>query len=62
MATKISPAEVQSALSGVEYPATKQELIGQAKDNNADDSVVNALQGLPNREFNSPADVTGELS
>ena len=50
-------AEIQQALKGMDYPADKQELMQQAKQNNASQDVMNAIQDLPEQKFNSPVDV-----
>lgn len=59
--------EVQKALSGADYPSSRDELVQHAKDKNADEGVVDALQRLPKQQYGGPdevssdiADVTGE--
>lgn len=49
--------EIQKALKGIDYPASKQELMQQAKQNNASQEVMNAIEDLPKQNFNSPVDV-----
>ncbi len=46
--------EVQRFLSGVDYPAGKQELVEHAQSQGASDDVVRALEGIPDREYNGP--------
>jgi hypothetical protein len=58
----ISPVEVQETLSGVDYPADKQQLMDMARDNGADQEVLDALEGIPDQEYGSPTDVTSALS
>ncbi|WP_298251418.1 DUF2795 domain-containing protein [uncultured Arthrobacter sp.] len=57
-----SPIDLQKALGGMEYPASKDDLVKHAKDNGADPSVMETLQGLPDRQFDSPADVNKDAS
>jgi hypothetical protein len=52
-----SPANVQKYLKGVDYPAKKQDLVNQAKQNGAPQEVVQELQRFPNQEFSGPQDV-----
>ena len=59
-----SPVGVQKYLKGVDYPATKDDLISRAKDNGAPDDVVRFLQRLPHDEYDGPDNVMkdyGEL-
>ena len=50
-------AEIQQALKGMDYPASKQELVQQAKQNNASRDVIQTIEKLPEQKFNSPTDV-----
>ncbi|MGZ7108593.1 MAG: DUF2795 domain-containing protein [Methanobacterium sp.] len=50
-------AEMQKALKGMDYTASKQELLQQAKQNNASKDVMNTIENLPEEKFNSPVDV-----
>lgn len=49
--------EIQEALKGTDYPADKNELMQQAKQNNAGKDVMNVIENLPEEKFNSPVDV-----
>ena len=55
---KTAPILVQKYLKGLDYPATKQDLINYAKNNGADENVISMLQGLRTNKFNDPADVS----
>lgn len=57
----INPIQVQRYLDGVEYPASKQDLMESARTEGADDSVIQALDSLPDQQFNSPVDVSQAL-
>lgn len=49
--------EIEKALKGMNYPASKQDLVQQAKQNNASQNVIQTIQNLPMDRFNSPTDV-----
>jgi hypothetical protein len=52
-----SPSNVQSYLSGVSYPATKQDLLKAGRQNDAPDEIIEILEGLDEEEFGGPQDV-----
>jgi hypothetical protein len=52
-----SPANVQKYLSGVHYPADKQDLIECARRNSAPDEVMQEIRQLPDEQFGGPQDV-----
>ena len=52
-----SPANVQKYLSGVEYPAEKQDLIEAARRNDAPDEVMQTIRKLPEDNYGGPQDV-----
>lgn len=54
--------KVQKFLSGVDYPATKEQLIEHAKGQHADDDALRALQGIPEREYDGPNAVSQEVA
>jgi uncharacterized protein DUF2795 len=57
-----SPAEVQKALKGADYPASRDDLIELARDNEAPDEVVDELEdNLEEEEYENPAAVMAEL-
>ena len=49
---------VQKYLGGIQYPATKQQLIKQARANQADDDALARLTGMPEREYSGPDEVS----
>lgn len=57
-----NPIELQKALGGVDYPASSQDLVDAAEGNGADDSVLDALRNLPDKEFESPVQVSEAIS
>jgi len=58
MADNPSFIEIQKYLSGVDYPASKQDLIDRARESGAGDEVMQALESLPDREFEGPTGVS----
>jgi hypothetical protein len=50
--------DVQKALNGASYPAVKADLLKTAKDNDADEDVMEALAALPDDPFDSAAAVS----
>jgi hypothetical protein len=52
---------LQSYLRGVDYPATRDELLEVAEENGAPDEILDALEDLPDDEFESPIEVQEEI-
>jgi hypothetical protein len=50
--------KVQKFLSGIHYPASKQQLIEHARGNKADDDAMEALKDIPEREYSGPDEVS----
>lgn len=59
---RISPVEIQRYLSGVNYPASKEDLIARAQDNDASQGIFDVLNELPDQEYESPAQVSKEIA
>jgi len=53
--------DVQKALKGADYPATRDDLVAQAESNGADAEVLDALRDLDGTSFDSPAEVMSGL-
>jgi hypothetical protein len=54
--------EAQKFLSGLDYPADRDEIVAYARSQGADDDIVHALEGIPDREYNGPNAVSEELA
>ncbi len=54
---KINPIELQKHLKGMDYPASKQDVISKAQENGADKELLSVLEGLDDQQFETPADV-----
>ena len=57
----INPIQIQKFLKGVNYPASKSDLLQNAEQQGADEDVRTALEQLPDEEYESPADVSKAL-
>lgn len=57
-----NPIEIQRHLSGVDYPASRDELVQTAEREGAADDVVEALRSLPDREYDSPTAVSSAVA
>ncbi|HEU5441524.1 MAG TPA: DUF2795 domain-containing protein [Ktedonobacterales bacterium] len=58
---RISPIQLQKHLKGVNYPASKRDLVAKAQQNNASAEIVQKIQHLPADSFNGPKDVMKAL-
>ena len=58
---KVSAAEIQVYLKGINYPADKQKVIQTARNNGAPENVMSFLNRLPERQYNYPTDVEVEF-
>jgi hypothetical protein len=56
-AMAVQVTEVQKALKGADYPASRDDLVSLAESNGADGEVVDALREMHGDAFDSPADV-----
>jgi hypothetical protein len=54
--------EVQKYLAGMNYPATKDELIDHAKKQGASKDVIDALSALPDGEYDGPNKVSSAVA
>ena len=57
----VNPIQVQKFLSGVDYPASKEEIVSTARDQGADDNVLSTLEQLGADNFNSPSAVSEDI-
>lgn len=56
------PVEAQNYLKGLEYPASKADVIDTAQDEGADDMLLDSMRDqLPEAIFDSPADLSQAL-
>ena len=50
--------KVYRFLRGIRYPATKQQLVDQARSNQADEEALSSLREMPEGEYSSPDEVS----
>lgn len=52
-----SPANLSYHLKGVDFPATREDLLRQVRANDADPDVVEVVESMPQQEYQSMAEV-----
>jgi len=57
----VNPIEVQKHLSGIDYPASKDEVIATAESNGAPQEIIDALQQMEGTQYDGPDDVQAAL-
>jgi hypothetical protein len=50
--------KVYRFLRGIRYPATKQQLVDQARSNRADEEALSSLREMPEGEYSGPDEVS----
>ena len=50
--------KVYKFLGGIRYPATKQQLVDQARSNQADEEALDSLRCMPEREYSGLDEVS----
>ncbi|MCC6312948.1 MAG: DUF2795 domain-containing protein [Thermomicrobiales bacterium] len=54
----VNPIQIEKFLKGVNYPATKQDLVRAAEKNGGNEDVKRTLEKMPGHTFDSPKDVS----
>lgn len=49
-----NPIQIQKYLSGIDYPASKDDVVSTAEKENAPDDVLEALRAIPDGEYDGP--------
>jgi hypothetical protein len=62
MAEKPTPIELQKYLGGVDYPASKDDLVQTARSNGAPDDLISALEDSNEDSFDSPTAVSSAVT
>jgi hypothetical protein len=57
-----NPIEMQKYLKGVDYPASKDDLVSKAQDNGAPSEIVDQLKGMGKDSFDGPNAVVEAVS
>lgn len=58
---KVNPIQVQKFLSGIDYPVEKARVVETARNEGADENVMEVLNRLPDRTFNGPNAISEEI-
>ena len=58
----VNPIEVQQHLGGIDYPASKYEVIATAESSGAPQEIIEALQRMDGEEFDGPDAVQAALA
>jgi hypothetical protein len=53
---------VQKYLGGIDYPVSKRELLDKAQQGGADSQTLQALEKIPEQQYDSPVSVSREVS
>jgi hypothetical protein len=61
VAGHVSPAIVEKYLKGTRYPSEKQNLVNNAQGKDAPKDVMDLINKLPDKTYNSPIDITKEI-
>jgi hypothetical protein len=56
-----NPDDAQRYLEGINYPASKEEVINAAEQNGAPDTMTRMLEGLSRPEFSGSEEVMEDL-
>jgi Protein of unknown function (DUF2795) len=56
-----SPIDIQKALSGMDYPATKDQIVQHAEQHGADKEILDALRQIDDREYEGPSGVSSAV-
>lgn len=54
----LSPSNMQQFFQGLDFPCSKQELYSHAEDQNAPQQVLDAIEKMPDKQYNSISEVT----
>ena len=58
---RVNPIQAQRFLGGLDYPASKQQVVDHACGRDADEEIVSALEQIADREYDGPNAVSEEL-
>ncbi|OUE10253.1 DUF2795 domain-containing protein [Clavibacter michiganensis] len=58
----INPIELQKHLSGLDYPASKDDIVKKAEDSGADSDTLDALKSIEDKEYDAPTAINSAVS
>ena len=61
MARRINIPFIHECLREASFPASKEELIGEARKECNFQRIISTLKKIPDKEYKSPTDITGEI-
>ena len=61
MATNVDQKDILHAVHGVDFPTSRGQLVGAAKDIGGNGNVTRILEHLPDRRYASATDLTEEV-
>ncbi|WP_414528225.1 DUF2795 domain-containing protein [Nodularia chucula] len=53
----VSAIDISKSLSGIDFPANKEDLVNHARDKKANKEIINILRKMPEQEYTNMADV-----
>jgi hypothetical protein len=53
----VSAVDISRSLSGIDFPANKDDLVNHARQKKANKEIIDILQQMPEREYGNMADV-----
>ena len=56
-----NPVQIQKFLGGLDYPVGKEDILERARSEGADEAVMEALERIPDREYDSPVSISREV-
>ena len=56
-----SPIDIQKALSGMDHPASRDQIVAPAEQNGAHAEILDALRGIDDREYEGPSGVSSAV-
>lgn len=55
---KVNPIQLEKYLKGMDYPASKADILKHAEQNGADENAKAALQQLPDKTYDGPTGIS----
>ena len=59
---QVNPAQVEKFLKGINYPASKSDLLKHVEKNGASEQVRTVMSQLPDQRFNSAVELNKAIS
>ncbi|WJY00758.1 DUF2795 domain-containing protein [Curtobacterium sp. SP.BCp] len=57
-----NPIEIQKYLSGIEYPASKDDIVATAEREGASGDALEALKNIPDGDYDAPTAVSSAVT